>query len=82
MSTDFINFKFPEPTDKECKFCQDKFKGYRDFCDKEECRKTGVAEAAYRRGSFLRSYGLIDYQYPQSRKTFLVDLVEDTKEKK
>lgn len=72
-----INAVLFQPTDRQCMFCHDKFKGLRDFCDKEQCRKDGVAFIASRRGSYLRdNYGLIDYQ-SVARKTFLVENLPD-----
>lgn len=46
--------------------------GFRQFCDKEECKKNGIAYLASRRGSYLRDYGIFDY-VGGARKTFLVE---------
>lgn len=79
---DILDFLLSPSSDRKCIVCCDTFKGYRVFCEKEECKKAGFAYLESRRGSYLRdNYGLIDYQAPVS-KTFLVDFpIKDDEDK-
>ncbi len=70
-------FEAIRSSDRTCLFCSDQFKGFREWCDKEECRKAGVAYMDYKRGSYLRdNYGLIDYIPPPSHSSGLLFYID------
>jgi hypothetical protein len=70
-----------KPIDRDCIVCGDKFKGFREFCGKEDCGKRAIAYYQSRKGSYLAQYGLIDY-ISTPRKSFLVDYLPEDVNKK